>query len=77
MGVRRAKALIGNARQATGKSGPVETGLTRPAATALPDHSNLLPTPLPTTSQFLQVFVVSHCCLSEEAQRAKSCNFVR
>ena len=37
VGFRRAKALIGNARQATGKgkSGPVETGLTRPAATAL------------------------------------------
>ena len=37
MGVRRAKALIGNARQATseGKSGPVETGLTGSAATAL------------------------------------------
>ena len=37
VGVRQAMALIGNARQATseGKSGPVETGLTRPAATAL------------------------------------------
>ena len=37
MGVRRAMALISNAKQATseGKSGPVETGLTRPAATAL------------------------------------------
>ena len=36
MGVRQAMALIGNARQATseGKSGPVETGLTGPAATA-------------------------------------------
>ena len=37
VGVRQAIALIGNARQATseGKSGPVETGLTGPAATAL------------------------------------------
>ena len=37
MGFRQAMALIGNARQATseGKSGPVETGLTGPAATAL------------------------------------------
>ena len=37
MGVRQAMALIGNARQATseGKSGPVETGLTGPATTAL------------------------------------------
>ena len=37
MGVRQAMALIGNARQATSeeKSGPVETGLTGPAATAL------------------------------------------
>ena len=37
MGVRRAMALIGDARRATGegKSDPVETGLTGPAATAL------------------------------------------
>ena len=37
MCVRRAMALIGDARQATseGKSGPVETGLTGTAATAL------------------------------------------
>ena len=37
VGVRQAMALIGNARQAMseGKSGPVETGLTGPAATAL------------------------------------------
>ena len=37
VGVRRAMALIGNAKQATseGKSGPVETGLTGPAATAM------------------------------------------
>ena len=37
MGVRQAMALIGNARQAMseGKSGPVETGLTGPVATAL------------------------------------------
>ena len=37
VGVRRAMALIGDAKQATGegKSGPVETGLTGPAATAL------------------------------------------
>ena len=37
VGFRLAKALIGNARQATseGKSGPVEAGLTGPAATAL------------------------------------------
>ena len=35
VGVRRAMALIGNAKQATseGKSGPVETGLTGPATT--------------------------------------------
>ena len=38
VGIRRAMALIGNAMQATieGKSDPVETGLTGPAATALP-----------------------------------------
>ena len=37
VGVRRAMVLIGDARQATseGKSGPVETGLTGPAGTAL------------------------------------------
>ena len=37
VGVRRATALIGDTKQATseGKSGPVETGLTGPAATAL------------------------------------------
>ena len=37
VGVRQAMALIGNAGQATseGKSAPVETGLTGPAATAL------------------------------------------
>ena len=37
VGVRRAMAIIGGARQASseGKSGPVETGLTGPAATAL------------------------------------------
>ena len=37
MGVRRALALFGDAKQATGegKSGPVETGLTGPVATAL------------------------------------------
>ena len=37
VGVRRAMALIGDARQATSvkKSGPVETGLTGPAGTAL------------------------------------------
>ena len=37
VGVHQAMALIGNARQATGdgKSGPVETGLIGPAATAL------------------------------------------
>ena len=37
VGVRQAMALIGNARQATseGKSGLVETGLTRPATMAL------------------------------------------
>ena len=37
MGIRQAMVLIGNATQATneGKSGPVETGLTGPAATAL------------------------------------------
>ena len=36
--------IIGNARQATseGKGGPVETGLTRPAATALPCFATLL-----------------------------------
>ena len=37
MGVCRALALFGNAKQGMGegKSGPVETGLTGPAATAL------------------------------------------
>ena len=42
LGVGQAMALIGNIRQAMseGKSGPVETGLTGPAATAL--YSNLL-----------------------------------
>ena len=37
MGVHKAMVLIGNAGQATseGKSGPVKTGLTGPAATAL------------------------------------------
>ena len=37
MSVRRPLALIGDAGQATseGKSGPVETGLTGPAASAL------------------------------------------
>ena len=37
MGICRAMALIGNTRQAMseGKSGPVETGLTGPVATAL------------------------------------------
>ena len=37
MGVCRAMALIGDAKQATGegKSGPVETRLTGPVATAL------------------------------------------
>ena len=37
VGVRRAMVLIGNARQASseGNSGPVETRLTGPAATAL------------------------------------------
>ena len=37
-------ALIGNARQATseGKSGPVETGLTGPAATALIMQARLM-----------------------------------
>ena len=37
MGVRRAMSLSGDAKQATseGKGGPVETGLTGPAATAL------------------------------------------
>ena len=34
MGVHQAMALIGNATS-EGKSGPVETGLTGPAATAL------------------------------------------
>ena len=40
VGVRRAIALIGNARQATsrGKSGPVETGLTGPAAMRGPGY---------------------------------------
>ena len=39
--VRRAMALICNAKQATGegKSGPVETGLTRLVATALLDYT--------------------------------------
>ena len=38
VGIRQAMTLIGNARQATSeeKSGPVETGLTGPAAMALP-----------------------------------------
>ena len=37
IGVRRALALFGDAKQAMGegKSGPVETGLTGPVATAL------------------------------------------
>ena len=37
MGVRRAMALTGDAKQATGKGkgGPFETGLTRPVAMAL------------------------------------------
>ena len=40
MGVHQAMVLIGNARQATseGRSVPVETGLTGPAATALYLH---------------------------------------
>ena len=40
VGIRQAMTLIGNARQATGegKSGPVETGLNGPAATALYIH---------------------------------------
>ena len=44
VGVRQAMALIGNARQATseGKSGPVETGLTGPAATALIMQARLM-----------------------------------
>ena len=37
VGLHRAMALIGDTKQAKseGKSGPIETGLTRPAATAL------------------------------------------
>ena len=43
MGVRRAMALIGDARQASseGKSGLVDTGLTGTAATALCLHVQL------------------------------------
>ena len=42
VGVRRAMALIGGAKQAMGegKNGPVETGLTGPAATALRIHTH-------------------------------------
>ena len=44
MGIRRAMALIGDTKQATGegKSGLVEIGLTRPAATALHVHIQAL-----------------------------------
>ena len=44
MSVRRAMALIGNGKQATGegKSGSVEIGLTGPAATALHVHIQAL-----------------------------------
>ena len=47
MGVHRAIALLGDAKQAMseGKSGPVETGLTGPVATALLyslKHNNIM-----------------------------------
>ena len=43
MDVHQAMTQIGNAKQATGegKSGPVESGLTRPVATAMLDHTLL------------------------------------